>query len=103
MRFFPFALIAAAALAGPAAAQTTTARDRDALDEARRQVAMQQQRDAETRVQRAREKCIANRGTDCDTIDGLSEWLLLDRSRAEAVLDRIVPGSASTGSSNVPR
>jgi hypothetical protein len=54
-------------------------------------------------LDRAREKCLANRGTDCDTVAGLQEWLLLDRSRAEAVLDRVAPlGSSSAGASVPP-
>ena len=77
-----------------------------AMEDARRQQALIQQQVAQDRVQHAREKCLANRGADCDTMDGLSEWLLLDRTRAEAVLDRVQPlpigGSASTGSSSVP-
>jgi hypothetical protein len=67
-----------------------------------RAIAAQQQAEAQKRIDRAREKCIANRGADCDTLDGLQEWLLQDRSRADAVLDRIsppVPGSASAGAS----
>jgi len=64
---------------------------------------MQQQRDTEVRIQRARDKCIANRGGDCDTMDGLQEWLLLDRTRADAVLDRVSPvPSASAGGSALP-
>ena len=52
---------------------------------------------------RARERCRANRGTDCDTVAGLQEWLLQDRSRAEAVLDRVAPlGSSSAGASVPP-
>jgi len=77
--------------------------DPAALDDARRVQAMQQQQDMQSRIQRARDKCLANRGTDCDTMDGLQEWLLLDRTRADAVLDRIYPvPSASAGGSAVP-
>ena len=78
---------------------------RQQLEDARRQRALQLEQANDARIQRARDKCVANRGTDCDTMEGLQEWLLLDRSRAEAVLDRIEPlqaGSASTGSSAVP-
>jgi hypothetical protein len=64
-----------------------------------RAVAAQRQAEQQQRIQRAQDRCNANRGTDCDTVDGLQEWLLLDRTRAEAVLDRISPGSASAGSS----
>jgi hypothetical protein len=52
------------------------------------------------RIEQARARCNANRGTDCDTLDGLQEWLLVDRSRADAVLDRVSPlGSTSAGAS----
>jgi hypothetical protein len=51
------------------------------------------------RIDQAREKCLAHRGADCDTYSGLREWLLLDRSRAEAVLDRLGGESASAGPS----
>ena len=47
-----------------------------------RAAAKQQQR-----VDHARERCKANRGVDCDTPEGLKEWLLLERSRQEAVRD----------------
>jgi hypothetical protein len=97
---------AAAAFAGPAGAQFTD-RDREVLEQAQRDRALMAQRDWEQRVQRARERCLANHGVDCDTMEGLQEWLLLERSRAEAVLDRVAPlppgGSASTGSSTPPK
>jgi hypothetical protein len=51
------------------------------------------------RIDQAREKCLAHRGADCDTYSGLREWLLLDRSRADAVLDRLGGESASAGPS----
>jgi Ni/Co efflux regulator RcnB len=95
-------LCAAAVLAGPAAAQSLSDRDRQAIEQAQRERGLLQQREAEQRVQRARERCLANHGADCDTLEGLQEWLLLDRSRADAVLDRVAPlpaGSASSGSS----
>jgi hypothetical protein len=34
---------------------------------------------------RAKERCRLNHGVDCDTPKGLKEWLLLERSREEAV------------------
>jgi hypothetical protein len=37
------------------------------------------------RVDRAKERCTQNHGVDCNTPEGLKEWLLLDRSREEAV------------------
>src|SRR4051812_18112256 len=88
----------AAAFPAPALAQAS-ARDRELVEQAQRDRAIVQQREAESRVQRARERCIANRGGDCDTMEGLQEWLLLDRSRADAVLDRIAPLGAGTASS----
>jgi hypothetical protein len=33
-------------------------------------------------------RCKANRGVDCESAEGLKEWLLLERSRREAVRDR---------------
>jgi hypothetical protein len=36
---------------------------------------------------RAKERCRLNHGVDCDTAEGLKEWLLLERSRKEAVRD----------------
>ena len=39
------------------------------------------------KVDRAKARCTLNRGVDCDTPEGLKEWLLLERSRAEAVRD----------------
>ena len=43
--------------------------------------------DAQDRQARARERCIAQRGTNCNTPQGLREWLLQERSRAEAIRD----------------
>jgi len=34
---------------------------------------------------KALERCKANRGVDCDTPEGLREWLLQERTRREAV------------------
>ena len=73
----------------------------DPVTDPQRVAAAQRQADVQRRIEQAQERCNANRGTDCDTLDGLQEWLMLDRSRADAVLDRIAPlgGSASAGSS----
>jgi hypothetical protein len=84
-------LILTASMIASAYAEPLTDRDRA--------VATQRQAEQQQRLERARERCNANRGTDCDTVEGLQEWILLDRSRADAVLDRISPGSASTGAS----
>lgn len=37
------------------------------------------------RVERAKERCKLNHGVDCETAQGLKEWLLLERSRKEAI------------------
>ena len=66
-----------------------------------RALAMQRQAGQQARIERAQARCNANRGSDCDTLEGLQEWLLLDRSRADAVLDRF-PSSASSGASLPP-
>jgi hypothetical protein len=97
-------IVLAAFLSLPAIALAQRAVNVDpaALDQARRDRSMQLQQDRDARIDRARQKCAANHGVDCDTMEGLQEWLLLDRSRAEAVLDRVDPLNASTGSSAVP-
>jgi hypothetical protein len=41
----------------------------------------------EQRTARAKERCRLNHGVDCDTPEGLKEWLLQERSRQEAVRD----------------
>ncbi len=41
----------------------------------------------DSKVDRAFERCKAQRGVDCDTPAGLHEWILQERSRAEAVKD----------------
>ena len=85
-----------------AAAAVVISAHAEPIADRERAVAAQVQAEQQRRLDQAAEKCRANRGTDCDTVQGLQEWLLQDRSRADAVLDRIyppVPGSASTGSS----
>jgi hypothetical protein len=50
------------------------------------------------RVDCAKERCTLNHGVDCDTPEGLKEWLLQERSRQEAIRDRrrpIQPGPPS--------
>lgn len=39
------------------------------------------------RIDRARERCKLNHGVDCDTPEGLKEWVLQERSRQEAIRD----------------
>jgi hypothetical protein len=51
--------------------------------------------DKNQRVERAKERCRQNHGVDCDTPEGLKEWLLLERSREEAVREgsrHLLPG-----------
>jgi hypothetical protein len=95
MKLFAFLTAAAAAVVVSAHAEPIADRERAAV--ARVQAAQQRQ------IEQARERCIANRGTDCDSLEGLREWLLLDRSRAEAVLDQVYPSSAnaSGGASSI--
>jgi hypothetical protein len=56
----------------PVAAQTQTPKAEQATIE-------------NARVERAKERRRLNHGVDCETAEGLKEWLLLDRSRDEAV------------------
>jgi hypothetical protein len=91
MKLSAFLTAAAAVVVVSAHAEPIADRERAAAAQA--QVAQQRQ------IDQARERCIANRGADCDTLEGLREWLLLDRSRADAVLDRVYP-NASGGSSS---
>jgi hypothetical protein len=42
-------------------------------------------------VDRARERCKLNHGVDCDTPEGLKEWVLQERTRREAIRDRRLP------------
>ena len=39
------------------------------------------------RAEHAKERCRLNHGVDCDTPEGLKEWLLQERSRQEAIRD----------------
>jgi hypothetical protein len=89
----PFILALAAALALPAVAENTLS-DRD------REVLAAQQRLQQERRERARARCIEQRGVDCDTEQGLQEWLLLEQSREETLLNRYgiaVPSAPSAG------
>lgn len=88
-----------AAPAAPATAQYT-GRDRMQLEQAHREEDALAPQQAQRRMERARQNCAANRGVDCDSPAGLREWLLLERGRAEAVLDIVFPlGSPSAGAS----
>lgn len=81
------------------------ARDEALIEQVQKERAAQTQAQIQQRYDNARQNCIANHGVDCDTDAGLQEWLLLERSRAEAVFDRLAPpaGNASTGASGAPR
>ena len=70
-------LTLAAFLAGPALAQVPPS----AAEKARQAAAKEKQAEEE----RARARCRAERGIDCETEAGLREWRLQERSRAEAV------------------
>jgi hypothetical protein len=81
-------------LALPAAAENTlTDRDRELLGA--------QQRIRQEQIDRARARCIEQRGVDCDSEQGLQEWLLLDMNREQALLNRygIAVPSAGAGAS----
>lgn len=82
--------IAAAAITAGAQPANTGA-DPAVLQQIQREEQRRAQQEQQRRLERARQNCDANRGTDCDTAEGLREWLLLERSRAEAVLDRVLP------------
>jgi len=98
-------LLLLAFTAVPASADNVlTDRDRQAL--------AQQQRVREAQIERARARCIEQRGVDCATVQGLQEWMLQDRTREEAVLDQIrlpsalgvetVPSSGSGATTPAP-
>ena len=59
------------------------------LSDRDREIVAQQQRLRLAQIDRARARCIEQRGVDCDTVLGLQEWMMLDRTREEAVLDQI--------------
>jgi len=92
--------LASLALLIAAAAAVVVSAHAEPIADRERAAAAQAQAEQQRRIEQAAEKCRANRGTDCDSLQGLQEWLLLDRSRADAVLDRVYPGSAATGSSS---
>jgi len=47
----------------------------------------QSSRNEKDKIQKAKERCKAQRGTNCDTPEGLNEWMLQERSRQEAIRD----------------
>jgi len=82
-----------AALALPAAAENTLT-DRD------REILAAQQRIKQERIERAKARCVEQRGADCVTDQGLQEWLMLDMGREEALLNRYgisVPSAPPSG------
>jgi hypothetical protein len=90
MRVALLFLLAFAAL--PASAENLLT-DRD------REIIAQQQRLRLAQIDRARARCIEQRGVDCDTVLGLQEWMMLERTREEAVLDQVrLPGALGTES-----
>ena len=72
------------------------------LTERERATLAQQEQQRQAILARAKARCIEQRGIDCETEQGLQEWVLLERSRESAVLDRVSPlpapssGSGST-------
>jgi hypothetical protein len=93
-------LVAAVMAAFPAVAVFPAAAE--PLADPQRARAAAVQADQQRRIEQAREKCLAHRGADCDTHAGLHEWMLQDRTREQAVLDRIGGEGASAGSSSAP-
>ncbi len=89
----PLIMLLAAGLALPAAAENTlTDRDRDILAAVQR---MKQEQRA-----RAQARCVEQRGADCVTDQGLQEWMLLDQTREDALLNRYgiaVPSAPASG------
>ena len=50
-------------------------------------IALPQNEPQKKKVERAVDRCKAQRGVDCDTPQGLKEWVQQERSRQEAVRD----------------
>jgi hypothetical protein len=95
-------VMAMAAAALPALAENQ-------LTDRERQLIAQQQARRQAMYDAARARCIEQRGVDCVSEEGLQEWLLLDRTREQAVLDTVRPitvppaaPGAGTGSSAPP-
>lgn len=88
-------------LAVLAAASCLPALAENQLTERERAILAQQQMQRDAILARAKARCIEQRGVDCESEQGLQEWILLERSRESAVLDRITPlpvPSSGTGS-----
>jgi len=84
-------VMALAAAALPALAENQ-------LTEREREMLARQQMQRDSMYAQAKARCIEQRGVDCATEQGLQEWLLLDRSREQAVLDNVRPGAAPQSS-----
>ena len=83
------AIALAVLVSAPIAAQTASTNDWEA--------AKQQQR-----VDHARERCNLNHGVNCNTQEGLKEWVLQERTRQEAIHDgsrRRLPTQSAPSSS----
>jgi Ni/Co efflux regulator RcnB len=92
MKTLTLAILAlCAAFSTPLAAQQSAAQQARPDNERERQIRQQMEAEQQKRLAHARENCLANRGVDCDTPAGLQEWLILERTRAEAVMDRLYP------------
>ena len=72
INFWTLAIAMAVLMSLPVAAQTQTPKGKHATTE-------------NARVELATKRCRQNLGVDCKSGQGLKEWLLLDRSRNEAV------------------
>ena len=72
INFWTLPIAMAVLISLPVAAQTQTPKGEHATTE-------------NARVELAKERCRQNLGMDCKSGQGLKEWLLLDRSRNEAV------------------
>jgi len=55
----------------------------------------------EKRAARAKERCKLNHGVDCDTPEGLKEWVLQERTRQEAIRDRRLPTQSGPATSRL--
>ena len=84
-------IVAALAAASAPALAENTLTDRD------RALIAQQQQARQIVLERARQRCVEERGVDCTTEQGLQEWVILDRSREAAVLDRVSPLAMPSG------
>jgi hypothetical protein len=76
------------------------------LSERERAVLALQQKQREELLARARARCLEQRGVDCDSEQGLQEWILLEQSRQQYLLERYgiqVPQVPSAGAGATAR